>query len=83
MHNCHKGEFPLLYLGVPIRPTKLKHDDWKGACLSRGGRLIKLIEDWLVGKEFVHLEVEDLLWLIQFYWPGYNIACHFSNDQFG
>lgn len=29
MINCQKGFFPLTYLGIPLRPTRLFNDDWK------------------------------------------------------
>lgn len=52
--NCQKVEYPLIYLGILVRPNKLIHDDWfplinkiakrlarwKGSSLLRGGRLI-------------------------------------------
>ncbi|XP_020270858.1 uncharacterized protein LOC109846046 [Asparagus officinalis] len=54
MMNCKSGSFPITYLGVPLRPGKLKKDDWsplivkiekrlalwKGNSLSQGGRLV-------------------------------------------
>lgn len=27
MLNCQKGDYPLIYLGIHVRPTKLHHDD--------------------------------------------------------
>jgi len=53
--NCQFGSFPITYLGVPLRPHKLLHEDWQSLCrpklikdlqgwkgntVSRGGRLI-------------------------------------------
>lgn len=26
--NCHKGEYLLIYLDIPIRLTKLSYDNW-------------------------------------------------------
>lgn len=54
MHNSQLDSFPISYLGIPLRPGKLHHDDWqrllnkidrrlaswKGNTLSRGGRLM-------------------------------------------
>ncbi|XP_020252248.1 uncharacterized protein LOC109829595 [Asparagus officinalis] len=60
MMNCKSGSFPITYIGMPLRPGKLKKDDrspliskiekrlalWKGNSLSRGGRLV-LVNDVL------------------------------------
>lgn len=51
--NCRKEEYSLIYLGIPVRPNKLLHNDWlpmihkthkklvgwKGSSLSIGGKL--------------------------------------------
>lgn len=51
--NCRIGKMPLVYLGIPIKVGRMNKEDWrplldkvekllpnwKGACLSRGGRL--------------------------------------------
>lgn len=29
MLNSQKGEFPLIYLGIPTRPSQLHHEDWQ------------------------------------------------------
>lgn len=52
--GCTRGEFPILYLSIPIRPGRLRKEDWlgllekfqkrlkgwQGKLLSLGGRLI-------------------------------------------
>ena len=54
MLNCKIGEFLIIYLGIPLRPSKLHNTDWqplidktdsrlagcKDSNLSRGGRLV-------------------------------------------
>jgi len=54
MLDCQIGSFPITYFGVPLRPSKLLHEDWrplltkmdsrlagwKGNTLPTGGRLV-------------------------------------------
>lgn len=41
--RCGKGKFPILYLGIPIRPEKLRREDWMGLIERKA-------KDWMDGK---------------------------------
>ena len=43
MLNCQFGSFPITYLGVPLRPRKLLHEDWQSLCRPK---LIKDLQGW-------------------------------------
>lgn len=51
--DSQQCKFPLIYLGISLRPTRLKHDDWQPQINK------KLIRDWPDGRVLFWLEEGD------------------------
>ncbi|XP_020272038.1 uncharacterized protein LOC109847206 [Asparagus officinalis] len=47
MLNCKSGKFPITYLGVPLRPGKLKKDDCSQVEVGEGNQTLFWLDKWL------------------------------------